>query len=208
MEAATLNKLTLIQPQHNLILYNSEISPQVKKDRREYFNMYNKRPEIKEKRKLARLAREGEKMKQERETKAKYYQAENIQVLITLKDEGVYDMVNIMKLAQAGKKPELRIITLTKWKDWKEKAMEQKQIRSEVEVEREKIIDDYEAEQKKNVKADCYNCGEYKKAMEKKLNKKVVSNMEIERVKKAENKLKELYYEYDKAAEESDGDLD
>lgn len=47
---------------------------------------------------------------------------------------------------------------------------EQKQIRSEVEAEREKIIDDYETEQKKSndykvklVEGECYNCGEYKK---------------------------------------------
>ncbi|CAG8659154.1 38309_t:CDS:2, partial [Gigaspora margarita] len=49
---------------------------------------------------------------------------------------------------------------------------EQKKIKAEVEAEREKIIDEYETEQKKSgelkgeterVKAECYNCGEYKK---------------------------------------------
>ena len=47
---------------------------------------------------------------------------------------------------------------------------EQKQIRSEIEAEREKILDEYEKEQKKSgdneetpVKADCGNCFEYKK---------------------------------------------
>lgn len=41
-----------------------------------YFKVYNDR--IKEKRKLARLVKEQEKKRQEGETRAKYYRAENI----------------------------------------------------------------------------------------------------------------------------------
>jgi hypothetical protein len=50
--------------------------------RRAYFNDYNKRPEIKEKRRLARLA----KKEIEKEQGAKLYEASNIKVLMSLKE--------------------------------------------------------------------------------------------------------------------------
>jgi hypothetical protein len=60
--------------------------PKVKKDRTEYFNEYNSRPEIKEKRKLARLAKEQQQQERENEVNNEYYGADAIKILMSLKE--------------------------------------------------------------------------------------------------------------------------
>lgn len=70
----------------NLIIAERFHPPKLKKDRKEYFMNYNNRSEVKEKRKLARLAKEKEKQEQENEVNSKYSKAENYKVLMTLKE--------------------------------------------------------------------------------------------------------------------------
>ena len=125
-----ITKLSQLAEQQ-LINFQQEYQQETKtkQDRQTYFNYYNNRPEIKEKRKLMRLKKSLEKKHQDQEATSKYYGSEAIKVLMSFKDytelskekrqlwldfnwtfqdcqksfsEGYADIVAIMKLEQVA----------------------------------------------------------------------------------------------------------
>ncbi|CAG8842647.1 5310_t:CDS:2, partial [Gigaspora margarita] len=157
---------------------NMEVAAAIKKDRREYFKKYNDmRKETLAARYRSKIET---KLKNESEKKAKYYGAEAIKVLMTFKEytelncqksfkDGFADIVAIMKLEQiadTAKNEEKQrtnvengyideVERLERQGDSYLKEIEAQKYHEErgkinLEVEREKIIDDYEAEQKKS----------------------------------------------------------